>query len=328
MRWSLLLCLALSVSACASRPVSDPESPPEVVTQAPESKSALESVVEPPSPIRPPREAKEPPPAPVESELRELHGYSLRAETEHFRLYGAFDANWTRLAEICDTTRARLRDWLDAPPTHEPDPVDLFLVREREEIRALEDAIGMMGRRNAVRRRSGGGYYHRHRTILLQLAPGKNLEWLVSHEACHSVFRKLTHHLPAAMNEGLAELIPAWILFAESEPGPETVVYEYRAYADVCARLVREERVPELRTFFQQSFDRFQSDRWTNFALAWSLFRMLMTSREEGVTGKLPLLMAELEDDSPAWGDFARVYDVRVVEELWTSELREAERRR
>lgn len=251
----------------------------------------------------------------------ERAGLELRASSRNFRVFGHGARSWERLAETTERTRERMRSWLGLSTGDWAEPVDLLLCRDRTEVELTVRRLRLPRPQDPLRRkqRPPEGYYSTHRVIVLS-AHARDMRWFVAHESCHPVFREATRATCPAINEGLAETLPSWILFSDAER-PEDAGYTYLEYERHAATLVREGRVPSLEAFLELSSAEFQADRWTHFSLAWSLVRLLLTSTEEGVAGRLPGLVRALSEDESPWVTFARHYDAGRVEDLWRAEL-------
>lgn len=231
-----------------------------------------------------------------------------------------------------ESARRRLRDWLqveDGGPQHPA--VDVFLVADSRRIVEIERSLGIVYTEDpAVRAEAaGGGYFASFRTILLEVSEARsaNLEWFVSHEVCHVVLGERAGELPDVINEGLAELLPQWILWEKGRRRPESVRYLYPENAEICARLVREGNIPPLEQFIQLDRHGFHADRDNHFPLAWSLMRTLLCTWNEEVRGRVPTLLERRHEKGGSLENFERVYDLALVERLWKHDLERLELR-
>ena len=232
-------------------------------------------------------------------------------------LYSSLDVPAERLAEVADRTREKVAGWIRTEADVET--IDVFLCATPEELQRLE-AERTDAPEASWRRHAGGGYYHESRTVLILVTPGLNLEWLVSHEMVHSVFRDVARSYPVALNEGLAEVLPSWVLFGETET-PETNRATYDDYERVVARLVEQGRIPALEEFLRWSPDTFHADRWASFALSWSLTRFLIETEDPRLRARVPQLVCALGAGGDPWVAFSSVYDAPLVEELWNASI-------
>ena len=248
--------------------------------------------------------------------LRVRGSLPLRAWRSHVRIYSDLPLDCERLANVAQWTRDRSFRWLSDEPV-ETGPVEIFIAASEAELRRLERELPLPGAR-PLARTSKGGYFHSHLTILLVVEPGRNTEWLVSHEMFHSVFRTLAKSNPPALNEGLAEVVPSWILFG-SGPTPQNAGATYPAYEQMLEEVVAGGRVPALADFLRMSRDEFHFNRWANFSLAWSLSRLLVESKDPEISGRLPELVGRLYADP--WEAFCEVYDGAHVERAWRRSL-------
>jgi hypothetical protein len=276
-------------------------------------------------PEAPPREARGPdsappaaarPAAPPAAVERARGGLPLVAWRNHVRIYSELALDFERLANVAQWTRDRSMRWLCEEP-FETQPIQIFLCDREEELRRLEAELPLVGAR-ALERTAKGGYFHAHAAILLLVEPERNVEWLVSHEMFHSVFRHLAAANPPALNEGLAEVVPSWILYADG-PSPERAAATYPGYEAVLADLVARGAVPPLERLLSLTADEFHRDRWASFALSWSLARVLIESSDPAIAGRVPLLVRSLVGDP--WEAFQRVYDAELVERRWHAAL-------
>ena len=245
-----------------------------------------------------------------------LGGIPLRAHNDFARIYSELELNFDHLGRIAVRTRLRVSAWLQVEPVRGR-PVDVFLVGAPDELRRLEQELGLPSA-GSWRQWANGGYFHSHRAMALVVAPGRSTEWLVSHEMWHSVFRDVAQRHPVALNEGLAEVLPSWILYGRTRR-PEDNLATYRDYEPVLVKLVENGDVPPLEEFVQWDSDRFHTDRWASFSLAWCLGKMLVESRHPGLQGKLPRLIGHLGTNKTTWQDFSDVYDAELLEQLWSS---------
>ena len=265
------------------------------------------------------------PPAPPRSSLESVPGHvprrrgslPLRAWRSHVRIYSELPLDFERLANVAQWTRDRSLRWLADQP-FETEPVEVYLCDRQDELRRLEDELPLPGAR-PLPRTSKGGYFHSQSTVLLLVEEGRNTEWLLAHEMFHSVFRHVAKANPPALNEGLAEVVPSWILFGGG-PTPELARARYPDYEVVLAELVTNGRVPPLRDFVKLDADEFHRNRWASFSLAWSLARLLVESRDPVIRGRVPDLLRALHTDP--WTAFCEVYDAEAVERAWRAELR------
>jgi hypothetical protein len=248
--------------------------------------------------------------------MRVRGGLALRAWRNHVRIYSELELDFERLANVAQWTRDRSLRWLAAEP-FETQPIQIFLCDREEELRRLEAELPLPGSRS-LERTAKGGYFHAHAVILLLVEEQRNLEWLVSHEMFHSVFRAVAVANPPALNEGLAEVVPSWILYGDG-PSPEGARATYPSYEALLADVVASDSVPALESLISASADEFHADRWRSFALAWSLARLLIESDDPEVAGRVPRLVRALVGDP--WEAFCQVYDEGLVERRWREAL-------
>jgi hypothetical protein len=248
--------------------------------------------------------------------MRARGGLALRAWRNHVRIYSGLELDFERLANVAQWTRDRSLRWL-APEPFETQPIQIFLCDREEELRRLEAELPLPGSRS-LERTAKGGYFHAHAVILLLVEEHRNLEWLVSHEMFHSVFRSVAAANPPALNEGLAEVVPSWILYGDG-PSPVGARATYPSYEALLVELVASGSVPTLESLISASADEFHADRWRSFALSWSLARLLIESDDPAVAGRLPQLMRALVGDP--WEAFCQVYDEELVERRWRQAL-------
>ena len=247
---------------------------------------------------------------------RERGGLALRAWRNHVRLYSELELDFERLANVAQWTRDRSLRWLAEEP-FETQPIQIFLCDREDELRRLEAELPLPGSR-ALERTSKGGYFHAHAAILLVVEEGRNVEWLVSHEMFHSVFRSLAAANPPALNEGLAEVVPSWILYGDGL-SPEGARATYPSYEAVLVEVVAGGSLPSLESLISASVDEFHADRWRSFALSWSLARLLIESDDPEIAGRVPALVRALVGDP--WEAFRQVYDEELVERRWREAL-------
>jgi hypothetical protein len=131
---------------------------------------------------------------------------------------------------------------------------------------------------------------------------------------------------PVALNEGLAAVLPSWILYGTSAR-PEDNFASYPDYEPVIARLVANGDVPSLEELVQWDSNRFHADRWASFSLAWCLAKMLVESNHPDVRAKLPRLIQHLGTGETAWQDFCDVYDGELLERIWVRRTARVARR-
>lgn len=247
---------------------------------------------------------------------RERGSLPLRAWRTHVRIYSELELDFERLANVAQWTRDRSFRWL-SQQDFETEPIEVYLCDREEELRRLEAELPLPGAR-PLARTSKGGYFHSQSAVLLLVEPDRSTEWLLSHEMFHSVFRSLATANPPTLNEGLAEVVPSWILYGDG-PSPESGGATYPEYEAVLEQLAAAGRVPPLRELVSLSRDEFHRDRWTHFSLSWSLARFLVESDDPAVQGRVPALLAALHADP--WMGFCEVYDAAEVERLWRASL-------
>ena len=238
----------------------------------------------------------------------------LRAHNGVVRIYSELELPFGHYAHVAESTRERANEWLGVESSYY-EPVDLFLLAGSRDLARLERILGLPAA-GGWRQRANGGYYHLDRTIAMVVEPERDTAWLVSHEMWHSVFRDVARRHPVALNEGLAEVLPSWILYG-STGRPEENFATYPDYEPVLARLVAAGEVPPLEELIGWSSDRFHADRWASFSLAWCMAKMLMESPHPRVRDCLPRLMQHLGTNETAWEDLCDVYDRELLEKLW-----------
>ena len=249
------------------------------------------------------------------------YGHDLLAESREFRVFSDLPLDGSELLRICEETYTRISRWIeDAEGARRP-AVDVFLVAEGHEIALLERKLSVTSPVHPSFRAGdgGGGYYERVRCILLQVSrhPAQDLPLLLSHEVCHVALRDASDDPPAAVEEGLAELLPHWVLHGTEEPDPARVDYRDPEYEATCAGLLQRDELPGVAQLLQLEGGFFQSHRMRNQALAWSLMQLLVTANDPELAGRLPRYLRSLRSADNSWGAFRESFDVTAVEEAW-----------
>jgi len=249
------------------------------------------------------------------------YGHDLLAESREFRVFSDLPLDGSELLRTCEETYTRVSRWIDDAEGARRPAVDVFLVAEGHEIALLERKLSVTSPVHPSFRAgdAGGGYYERVRCILLQVSPhpAQDLPLILSHEVCHVALRDACGDLPAAVEEGLAELLPHWALHGPAEPDPARVDYRDPEHEATCAELLQRGELPGVAQLLQLGGGFFGSHRTRNQALAWSLLQLLVTADDSRLAGRLPRYLRSVRSADDSWGAFRESFDVAAVEEAW-----------
>ena len=190
------------------------------------------------------------------------YGHDLLAESREFRVFSDLPLDGSDLLRICEETYTRVSGWIEDAEGPRRPAVDVFLVAEGHEIALLERKLSVTSPVHPSIR-AGGGYYERVRCILIQVSrhPAHGLPLILSHEVCHVALRDACGDLPAAVEEGLAELLPHWVLHGTAEPDPARVDYRDPEHEATCAGLLQRDELPGVAQLLQLGGGFFQSHR-------------------------------------------------------------------
>jgi hypothetical protein len=138
----------------------------------------------------------------------------------------------------------------------------------------------------------------------------------------HLVFHEIVGRNVEIVNEGLAELIPYWILCGA--PGtPETIDSGYELYDRRLAQAVLAREVPSFDAFLNVDERTFYDERanWLWYALSWKLSKVLVEDRDPLIHGRMRQFLDRLSTGMPVWPALRSVYDAQAIEAGWQAEI-------
>lgn len=208
------------------------------------------------------------------------------------------DLNPKEYADLGDRVLPRLRRWFgDGQVRTDPSArYTIFLCSSVQCMLEVERLCGepssqIPGRTFAYR----GGFYPRPRVALIPPGSRRLTCWLVAHELSHAAFFERVGNAADPIDEGLAEVLPDWLLFS-NEARPEDHSATYPRYESCCGSAMLRSKVPTLSWLCALDYWGFRDDRIEDlgFASSWVLAKLLVESREPGIEGRVQGLLTNL----------------------------------
>ena len=228
------------------------------------------------------------------------------------------------ILSVAETTLARTRAWLGltGPP---PGPTRIYVA---------DDATGLLlvqrehdldaARWRSDERQFRGRCFAEARVIVVPFDT-PSLDWQVSHEVTHLVFHEIVGRNVEIVNEGLAELVPWWILCGTRDT-PEVVDSQYDLYDRRLAQAVLARELPTFDAFLSVEESTFYDERanWLWYALSWKLAKVLVESPDPAIRGRFRPFLDALATGVPVWPALRSVYDARAIEAAWNFAIERA----
>lgn len=254
--------------------------------------------------------------------------FTLRRSTEHFEFASDSPAALENLSEIAEDTQRRVRAWLAIPPPRVESKIHVYICSDVEELYTLEDAFGLPSSRESKSDRSfHGRCYPDVGLIVVPFDRAESMRWQIAHEVTHSVFHELVGRNVEIVNEGLAELVPNWILHSNAA-SPEELDARYDLYDYRCAQAFLTREIPTLESFATGDALAFYDPNtdWLGYALSWKFVKMLVESDHPRIHGRFAQFLRVLGAGNAAWPSLRAVYDTEILAVAWRAELERSAR--
>lgn len=271
------------------------------------------------------------PVAQARTDVRELdERFSAHLASRHFEMWSEAEVPIRQLIGVAEDTRDRTRAWLGLEDDDETvtangelDRTRIYFVTSTASLHAIEARHGLTPERHAHRDRSfRGRCYAELGLIVILIGAESGLRWQVAHEVTHTVFHEIVGLNVEIVNEGLAELLPYWILRTEVGT-PELLDAQYALYDRRVAQAVLARELPSFDVFVRVDTDRFYDPRarWLWYALSWKLAKVLVENPDPKNRGRYRRFLDQLGRGNAVWPSLRAVYDVDAVETAWRDEI-------
>jgi hypothetical protein len=227
------------------------------------------------------------------------------------------------LAWVAEETQRRTRAWLGVTAPESARRHQIYFSDQLETLYALERQFGLVpSRAYHATHPFTGRCYPEAGLIVIPYHRAELRRWQVAHEVVHTVFQEIVGRNVEVINEGLAELLPSWILNSTVE-SPELIDAKYELYDRRCAQAILAHEVPPFATFARIESDQFYDANagWLWYALSWKLVKVLVESDHSQIRGRFPRFLRVLADGNGVWPALRAVYDTNAVEAAWQAEI-------
>lgn len=248
--------------------------------------------------------------------------FCWRATSRNFEIACDQELALEPYLDVAETTLARTRAWLGLGGAPPPGPTQIYLTRDASGVMLVEHERGLdTSPARQVNPAFRGRCFPQAHLIVVP-CDAASLRWQVAHEVTHLVFHEVVGRNVEIVNEGLAELLPYWILFGASET-PETVDAGYELYDRRIAQAVLAREVPSFEAFMNVDEATFYDERanWLWYALSWQLAKVLVESPSVQIRGRVRRFLDALGTGMPAMSALQSVYDARAVEAAWQAAI-------
>ncbi|MBK7641895.1 MAG: hypothetical protein IPJ19_02420 [Planctomycetes bacterium] len=229
-------------------------------------------------------------------------------------------------ADLADRLLPRLREWF--APERAPDPLapryTLFLCSSVECMLEVERLSGeppsdFPGRSFAFR----GGFYSRSRMVVAENRPTAWMRASLAHELTHAAFFERVGRNADVFDEGLACLLPDWLLETTSGAPQDQDASDER-FETRCGTAVGEARPLRLAWLCGLDYWAFRDEQLDGlgFASSWALMKLLVESREPGIGGHMQALFDDLAAGGKPLEALGRQCDRAQLERRWLECMR------
>jgi len=211
----------------------------------------------------------------------------------HVTISGSRRIDLDALSSTAEDAFASARAWLGLPRATEADALQVRLVDDVEDLFAIEAEHGLPSSREFFRARTfRGRCYPSAGLIVLPDSTEIGLRWQIVHEIAHVVVASRVGACPTVLDEGLAELVPYWILGSDRAT-PETLDCEYELYDRrlAAAALTRELPTFERLLAIDDATFHDPTNRWLWYAASWKLAKVMVESVDPRIRGRLPAVL-------------------------------------
>jgi hypothetical protein len=248
--------------------------------------------------------------------------FRYRASSRHFEIASEQKIALDPLLVLAETTLVRTRAWLGLAGDPPAAGTTIYVATDGAGVLAIERELGLdTPQSRAIDREFRGRCFAEARVIVVPL-DSSSLRWQVAHEVTHLVFHEIVGRNVELVNEGLAELVPYWILCGATGT-PEMIDSGYALYDRRLAQAALAREIPTFDAFLNVDEARFYDERanWLWYALSWKLTKVLVESREPSIHGRYRTFLDALGRGSAVKPALRSVYDVRAIESKWLAEI-------
>lgn len=241
------------------------------------------------------------------------------ARGPHVTISGTGRRDHDALLWIAEDAFVSTRAWLGLPAATPADSLNVRLVDDVEGLFALETERGLPSSREFFRTHAfHGRCYPSEGLVVLPDSIAIGLRWQLVHEIAHAVSAARMGACPTVLDEGLAELVPYWILGTD-RPTPESLDCEYELYDRRLSAAVLAREVPTLERLLAVDDSTFHdpASGWLWYALSWKLVKVLVECDDPRIAGRFPRLIDGVASGSGLRDAFAGAYDLNAVESEW-----------
>jgi hypothetical protein len=223
--------------------------------------------------------------------------------------------------DVAETTLWRTREWLGVAQSPEVTTL-IYLTAGDESLHCVEREHALVPAASSDGSFRGRCYPAQHVIVIPQDVA--SMRWQVAHEVTHLVFDEIVGRNVEIVNEGLAELVPYWILRG-AVGTPETLDAPYELYDARLARAVLERDVPTFDAFLAIDETTFydRGEQWLWYALSWKLAKVLVESPDPLVHGRLRRFLDLLAVGNDVDAALRATYDERAIAAAWQSAIAE-----
>jgi hypothetical protein len=95
-----------------------------------------------------------------------------------------------------------------------------------------------------------------------------------------------------------------------------------RVQSRVCAKAIKDQRIPSLRLLIELDYREFYEPRDTlNHILGMCLAAVLIENRESSIRGRLSILLERIAVNGSPWSALSSTYPVEFLRNLWVAEI-------
>ncbi len=236
------------------------------------------------------------------------------------------DLDLAEYAAIADRVLPRLREWF-GPGWDRHSPPARYTVYLCSSVERMFEVERLCGESISVipghRVPYPGLFYPRSKSVVMLPGTARDTAWLLVHELTHAAFFERVGRDADPINEGLAELLPDWLLYSKLER-PEEHLSTYARYQSRCARAMLERGSTSLPWLCSLNYTAFRDDRIEElgYAASWALMKTIVESRDPAITGRVQALLSDLAHGSSVQDALDGVYGLARIESVWRGRMR------
>lgn len=255
-----------------------------------------------------------------------VHGVTFlrHFESDGIEIYSD-SVNPVEAAKIVNNSLERAGAFLLNNKKSRPKTLQIFLCGDIHKLCDIEEAVGLprsdrMANRTFEYR---GGFYESRNIILLPADSLDDIAWTLTHEIVHVVYASSFTKGGGPIDEGLAEILPHWIVREPANPSPRECAARFLLYEERLHRAVKNGELPSIPELLAKDYWQFRDARsgWLGFACAWSFVKLLVESRDEAIAGRFPQLLQKLKSTSDHYAAICDIYDITKLSKLWRESI-------